>query len=181
MTTKKTKYLDPNLIERGISEVMIEAVQYDIRIALVGGAALQLFGSDRLTTDVDFVCEAHIPSLPKAKSLTFGGWQSRTPSGIPVDLITRNDDFASLYSDALMNAINVQDVPVKVIAPEYLVAMKMVAGRKKDEADLEFLLGATEHVDMKKARVIVKKFLGAYGAQEFDQTLEIATWIKSKS
>jgi hypothetical protein len=70
-------------------------------------------------------------------------------------------------------------VPVPVVRPEHLVAMKMVAGRARDTADLEFLIGSGT-ADPVKSRKVVKKFLGLFAAKEFDRLVDEIAWKKSR-
>jgi hypothetical protein len=49
-----------------------------VRIALLGGFALQQYGSDRLTGDIDIAAPEVLDGLPAGKALTFGGVQTTT-------------------------------------------------------------------------------------------------------
>src|SRR5437762_2511114 len=60
---KKTRFLDAHEIERGIQEVAQLAAAQGVRVALIGGAALQLLGSDRLTKDIDFAADRQLDGL----------------------------------------------------------------------------------------------------------------------
>lgn len=180
MTTGKTRFLDASDIERGIADMLQLAAQSRVSIALCGGAALQLLGSNRLTKDVDFVASAVPAGLRIEQALSFGGVSAVTPSGTPVDVIVRADDFTALYEAALYHAMSTEGVspPLRVVTAEYLVAMKMVAGRKRDEADLDFLL--TSGIDLSAARAIVHRFLGAYAARDFDLLVMEAQWRQGR-
>ena len=140
---------------------------------------MQLYGSDRLTGDVDIAAVERLKALPRGKALSFGGEQTRAPNGVPVDLVLRNDDYASLYDEAIEQAARIRGVPVPVAKQEYLAAMKMVAGRSRDTADLEFLI-ASGAVSSSKARKIIRKHLGIYAADEFDRVAEEIKWRASR-
>ena len=176
---KKTRFLDASEIERGIEEVAELAKTQRVRVALIGGAALQLHGSDRLTKDIDFAADAEVGGIEVIGSLDFGGVEGRTHSGVPVDLVVRDDDYRQLYEEALDHSVCVEDLPLPVVTPEYLIAMKMVAGRGKDEVDLEFLV-AESGADLAKAREIIKRHLGPYAADEFDCLVDESEWRRSR-
>jgi hypothetical protein len=150
-----------------------------VRVALLGGYALQLYGSPRLTGDIDVVADDAIDALPEGKALSFGGFQTFAPNGVPVDLVLRDDDYAALYEEALARAAEIPEAPMPVVQPEYLAAMKMVAGRARDAADLEWLV-VSDAADLVETRRIVRRHLGPYAAQEFDRIVEEARWKASR-
>jgi hypothetical protein len=142
------------------------------KMAVVGGLAMQVWGSVRLTGDLDVISGSTLGQ--KGKPLSFGGVRLRV-QGLPTDIIVRTDDFRSLYEEALKRAVHVQGVPAKVVLPEHLAAMKMVAGRPKDEEDLMFLL-SQKGFDYPLAEKIAKKHLGAYAAKELRGLRLEAEW-----
>jgi len=157
---------------------------HDVDSALVGGVALQLYGSPRFTRDADLVAGAALgdPSpMLKRNILSFGGVAYDTPIGVGVDWITRSDEYAQLY-DAVLDASVSTKHGIKIARPEYLVAMKMAASRPKDYEDLMWLLGAPGLVDVTKAREIVRAFLGGrYAVDQFNASLEEAKWRAGKT
>jgi hypothetical protein len=175
----RKKFLDPALLAEAVGQVGALAKAEGVRVALIGGFALQLYGSDRLTGDVDFAAEESVRALPRGTALSFGGEQTEAPNGVPVDIVVRHDDYAPLYADAVEKATRVRGVPVLVARPEHLAAMKMVASRVRDDADLEFLI-ASGTVDPTKARRIIRKYLGPYAADEFDRVVEVVAWKTSR-
>lgn len=163
-------------IERALQEVAWIARRERTRVLLVGGVALYYYGSERLTADVDVVAQIPPPpDLPDEGTLSFGGIRTRTPGGVPLDWITRDDDFAHVFREALDNGCTLPGVPIPVVGREYLVAMKMISGRDKDDQDLIALLQSGE-VDIPNARRIIKRLLGAYAAQDFDGRVLEAEW-----
>lgn len=177
---KKTKFLSGKEIEEAVSEVARISDEQHISIVLAGGAAMQVYGSDRLTKDVDFIA-SEIPSLEKDreyKLLSFGGIGTTLGDGIPVDYIVRNDDFSELYEEAEAKGIDV-DLPIRAVSPEYMAALKLAAGRTKDEEDLRFLIAA-DFFDRKLAREIIKRLLGAYAAESFDSFVYEVDWRRSQ-
>lgn len=173
MTGIASKFLGPLEIDAAIKESLNLAGRS--KLAIAGGVAMQIYGSDRLTRDVDFIAKSVPPGISVQRKLSFGGVSGKTPNGISVCFIVRNDDYASLYREALSKTVEHQGY--EVISPEHLAAMKLVAGRTKDESDLLFLL-MNGVVDVSKARVIIKKHLGAYALDDFNSRVDEAEWRK---
>lgn len=148
-------------------------------IALCGGWAMHCYGSDRLTKDVDVIAKEP-PALPEVGSLSFGGYQVEVSTGVPVDVIIRDDEYSDLYEEALEQAVSLPGVPIPVVSPEYLVVLKILAARGKDNLDLEFLL-VSELVDLQAVRKLIRKFLGRFVVKEFDATLAEVRWRAGKS
>ena len=176
---QKKQMLSSAEIAAALTEMAALANGSGTKILLVGGVALYQYGSDRLTSDLDFAVSGPIDALPNESPLSFGGYQSHTPSGVAVDLIMRDDDYAEVFAEALEYPRKIEGVPVPVASPEYLVLMKMVARRKKDALDLDMLL-ESGNVDVAKARRLIKRLLGAFAVDDFDTTLQMAEWQRSK-
>lgn len=66
---------------------------------------------------------------------------------VSVNWIIRNDVFKSMFSEALKSAVSINNVPV--LTPEWLVILKFIAGRFKDQEDAVFLLSRNGLVDRK--------------------------------
>src|SRR5205085_468163 len=67
--------------------------------ALVGGIAMHLYGSPRLTKDVDVIASA-VLDLESERNLGFGGKRYQVKLGgleIPIDWIVRNDTARKFY------------------------------------------------------------------------------------
>lgn len=173
--TSGTKFLDASDITRAIEEVRELARPDVVAVVLAGGAAMQIYGSDRLTKDVDFIAAEPIPGLPDEGPLSFGGYKSHTPSGVPVDVILRSDDYEGLYEEAIQTAEKDPELRVSVVSPEYLAAMKMAAGRVKDEEDLRSLI-LSGNLDLGKAETVIREWLGRYGLSSFRSFVEEAKW-----
>lgn len=178
---KAAKFLSAERMAEAVAQIAELAKEAGERVILIGGAAMQLYGSDRLTLDVDFAADNHLPSLVRHGKLLFGGEQTVAPNGVSVDFVVRSDEFRSLYREAVKMAQTIEGVPMPVVRPEHLVAMKMVAGRDKDLTDLTHLLGVAGLVDVVKTRAIVHQHLGAYAAKDFDGHVEEAEWKKARN
>lgn len=175
---EKRRLLAPEALDKAALFIIEAARNQRVRAILVGGYAMQFFGSSRLTGDVDVVAEAELDELPPGELLSFGGYVSEA-QGVPVEVIIRDDDYAELYAEALEHATLVDEMPMA--APEYMAAMKMAAGRRKDQEDLEHLLTVDDElVDLDATRDIIRRHLGVYAVGEFDTFLAEAKWRKSR-
>jgi len=173
------KMLSLEQLAQAAGEIAEHAESEHVDVALIGGYALQLYGSPRLTGDVDVVVDRPIEALTPESSLSFGGYRSTTDGGVPVDVVLRDDDFRGLYEAALRDAEDFDQVPVRVVGSEYIAAMKMAAGRARDSTDLEFLI-SKQVIDRVKTRLIVHRYLGPYAAKEFDALVSEIEWKVSR-
>jgi hypothetical protein len=73
----KKKMLSLEQVEKNLIEIQGLSTQEQISCLLVGGVALQYYGSDRFTADIDFVAPEALLGLTPETSLSFGG-TSRT-------------------------------------------------------------------------------------------------------
>ena len=178
-TAQLKKMLSPAQIEAGLEEIGQLAQRSQVSVVLVGGVAMQAYGSDRFTVDIDVAASGVIAELPPETPLSFGGYQSHTPSGVPVDVIVRNDPFARVFREAIRHPRRFSELPLGVVSPEYLVLMKMVARRRKDELDLEVLLGLGV-VDRDKALKLATRILGAYAADDLRSHIQTADWNRER-
>lgn len=129
------------------------AEKENIEWALVGGIAMYLYGSERLTKDVDIIGSNDV-SLKANAPLTFGGNNYIVEVGkykVAVDWIVRNDGYAKYYRAALTDAF-VFPNRIRLISPEWLVILKMFAGRQKDYDDTVFLLKEKDLVNRSKVK-----------------------------
>ena len=170
---RRKKFLDASQITEAIAEAAALARKQHVRIALAGGCAMQIYGSDRLTADVDLLANVY-PEVARKGILSFGGIKTVAKNGAPVDYIVRDDAEADLYDAALGAARAVSGVPVPVVTVPYLGAIKLASGRGKDVQDLEYLL--REHpASFKAMRAVVAKYIGDYAADDLDGHQATAT------
>lgn len=171
---RKTKFLDPHAADAAIAEVTGTAGLEQISIALIGGLAMQLYGSDRLTTDVDFVADRESESnftLNHVSSIgSIGGVRGYTSTGVHVDVIVRTDVYADLYLDACQRA-RVHD-GVRLVSREHLAAMKFLTRRPKDRLDLEFLV-RTGRLSLATTFDFIFASAGQYAAEGFAEELDL--------
>lgn len=172
------KFLRGEQIEATLTTITQRLAQGRTSFALAGGCALQLYGSPRFTTDVDVIARAaplNVSTVKTAEvreigSLGFGGVELKIrSSGVAVDWIIRDDEYAPLFREALANAREPRGFGRLVVTLPYLGAMKVLANRAKDFQDLEFVLGpASTLYDYKELRAIVKRHLGPLAADQAD-------------
>lgn len=172
------KFLAPDVLQAAVESVGKRARQEQVKIVLVGGYAMQLYGSDRLTGDVDFAAADLIGMKPEAR-LKFGGIQTRTPNGVPVDLIVRQDKYRALYEIAIETAQPSSRVSTRIARPEFLAVMKFAAARGKDIQDLTWLI-VNEKIDLIETSTLAQTFLGGYAQDRFDETVALTLWKKSR-
>jgi hypothetical protein len=124
------------------------AAQEEVGWALAGGLAMHLYGSPRLTKEVDIIASNHLSLTPKHR-LRFGGSNYTLQIGkyeVPIDWIVRNDGYEKYYRAALQEAIRLPN-GMRVVTPAWLVILKLNAGRQKDYDDIVFLLRQPKLVD----------------------------------
>ena len=172
-SSSRKRFLDPTTLSIAVDQILHHAAAEQVRVALLGGYALQIYGSDRLTGDVDVVADRAIEALSPIKPLSFGGYTTEAPNGTPVDIVLRDDHYRSLYEEALDHAEVLEGIPIVTL--EYLPAMKMAAGRRKDLADFEWLI-IESGVNIRRAKQIIVRHLGPYAGDEFDSLVAEAKW-----
>lgn len=165
------EYIEQNLknspmidTETGIAAVkkLAEIAEKErVEWALAGGIAMHLYGSPRLTKDVDVISENFL-SLEGKHRLTFGGISYEVKVGkknVTVDWIVRHDEYAEYYRQALKDAVELPN-GMKILSPEWLVILKSIAGRPKDRDDAVYLLKKKNTVEREKIRENVVKVGG---------------------
>lgn len=138
---------------RAIKKYAVVAKKNGITFALVGGIAMHFYGSSRLTKDVDVIASGLLPLEPERR-LGFGGARYQTPVGkldIPVDWIVRNDHARVFYEKALEESYLLPN-GLPIVTPEWLVVLKFIAGRFRDQQDAIFLLKQKKLTDRKLIR-----------------------------
>lgn len=136
-----------------------EAIEY----AVAGGLAMYFYGSPRLTKDVDIIASKNL-SLTPDHMLSFGGSSYTMQVGkyaVQIDWIVRSDGYHKYYRAALKDAIQLPN-GLRVVSPEWLVILKIIAGRQKDLDDVVFLLEQRKLVD----RPTVKQKLIETGGED---------------
>jgi hypothetical protein len=140
------------------------AVANEIDWAVCGGIAMAVYGSPRLTKDVDIIASKRLPleSERIIGHLKQGGEHfivATENREVPIDWILRNDDFKAFYREALKDAVIIDNIPI--LTPEWLVNLKFIAGRFKDQEDAIYLLREKGLVNRDKIRELIIKVFGA--------------------
>lgn len=160
-----TETLHFNLLD---DDSAIEAIQTvgklanknDIEWALAGGLAMILYGSERLTKDVDIIASKTLP-LNSHALLKQGGVRYIVQTSkklVAVDWIVRHDEAGRFYQAALLDAVVIKNVPV--LKPEWLVILKYIAARAKDDDDYRFLLSCPNMVNREKIKETILEIGG---------------------
>lgn len=139
------------------------AAREKIEWAVAGGLAMYFYGSPRLTKDVDIIASQNLSLTPRHR-LSFGGSSYTlqvSKYAVQVDWIVRNDGYQKYYSAALKDAVKLPN-GLRVVTPEWLVILKINAGRQKDLDDVVFLLKQHKLVD----RPTVKQQLIETGGED---------------
>lgn len=140
------------------------AKSQNVRWALVGGLAMHLYGSDRLTKDVDIIAEKLLNISKILGHLKQGGVRyeiAASDNKVSVDWIIRNDEAKKYYEQALKDAVLLEGIPI--ISPEWLVILKYIAGRFKDQEDAVFLLSRKGFINRSKIKDLIIKISGREG------------------
>jgi hypothetical protein len=152
--------LDEESVLQAIRIVGEIAEANDTAWALVGGLAMALYGSDRTTKDIAIIADKLLP-LEKVGELRQGGERyliETDKKKVAVDWIIRKDEFKKLFAEALREAVKINDVPF--LTPEWLVILKFIAGRFKDQEDAVFLLSRPGLVNR---NLIKEKIINLFG------------------
>jgi hypothetical protein len=130
-----------------------------VRWYLFGAQAALLYGSARLTADVDAtVLLGDVSTETLVEALKTEGFELRIddpefvaatrvipvvhgPTGLPADIVLGGPGLEELFL-ARAHTRSVGGAPVPVVAAEDLVAMKILAGREKDRQDIVAILRA---------------------------------------
>jgi hypothetical protein len=146
------------------NKMVTKAEASKVNCALCGGLAMHLYGFTRATVDVDFIAAATLP-LPAKRELEIGGEaynvRSDEQKEIEVDWIVRDDDKKEVYDAALAGATSTES-GLPIITPEWMVILKYLAGRGKDQIDLMWLLREEGLADRELVKQHISSLFGRY-------------------
>lgn len=94
-SSAQKKFLSPAELAQALQEVVDLAKKERVTVALVGGYAMQLYGSDRLTGDLDVTADKKIKALTEVGTLSFGGVKAVAPNGVPTRAPCPDEDGGS--------------------------------------------------------------------------------------
>lgn len=158
---------------RAVKKFAPLAKKNKIDFALIGGIAMHFYGGPRLTKDVDVIASGTLP-VEAERNLGFGGERYRVPIGklkVPLDWIVRKDEARAFYEKALEDAYLLPN-GIPIVTAEWLVILKYIAGRFKDQQDAVFLLKKKGLTDRKLIRRHITKTLGPTGWAAFANGLK---------
>lgn len=162
-----------------------------IRWYLFGAQAVAIYGVPRLTADIDATIEVSLDQADDiGTTLAGAGFQPRVASlgafarrtrvlpmvhsatGIPVDLVVAGpgleEEFLSRARD-----VDVGGVAIPVIAPEDLIATKVLAGRPKDMEDVRGMLrDRSQELDLESTRRTLTLLDRALDREDLVRSLE---------
>ncbi len=161
------------------------AAQKGIEWAIGGGIAVQIYGFTRATEDADVIA-FDVLDFPKIRELSFGGegYSVEISGGlkVTVDWIVRDDDYQDFYEAALTDAEEFQ-AGLKIITPEWLVILKHLAGRGKDELDVLWLLRENDLVSRELIVEHLKRVRGRYAhtiVKDIENVFLYADFMKAR-
>jgi hypothetical protein len=168
-------FLDNESALQALERIAQNAAAEGVEWALIGGLAMVFYGSDRLTKDVDVIA---LKRLSASKWQVVGPLQqggeryqvSTTRQTVTVDWIVRRDEARRYFQTALAEATVIDGVPI--VTPEWLVIMKHIAGRSKDQDDALFLLREKDLVNRKRIKENIVKVAGREAWVGFRANLE---------
>ena len=158
---------------RAVKKFAAMAKKNRVDFALVGGIAMLYYGIQWLTKDVVVIASAVLP-LEAERRLGFGGARYRIMVGkidVPADWIVRNDQAQRFYEQALAEACVLPN-GLLIVTPEWLVILKYIAGRFRDQEDAVFLL---KQKALTNRKLIRRNIISNFGPESW---AAIATGLK---
>jgi hypothetical protein len=152
--------LDEESATEAINKVAEISKTNNVSWALVGGLAMAVYGGDCKTKNIATISDKLLP-LENQGKLRQGGERyliKTNKKEVAVDWIIRNDEFKALFQDALLEAVKIDEIPV--IKPEWLVILKFIAGRFKDQEDAVYLLSQKGLVNREFIKEKIVKHFG---------------------
>ena len=137
--------------------------------AVVGAAATRLYMPERATLDLDVAVRGgdgpevrrrlEVAGFQYQGELSIGGSTWRTPEGVSVDVLERDEPW---FTQALIQAQDNRDAQGLPVLPlHYLALMKFQAGRAQDIADVARMLGQAPDAALAEVRVLFRELLSA--------------------
>jgi len=140
-------------------EVLAAFEKYDVEYVLIGGVALILHGSERLTRDIDILIDSDPANVEKLKKALYSVFDDSsvaeispeelkkysvirygTPDGFYIDIIDHIGELASfqvIESEILLY----EGIKIRIAKPDALFELKKNSLRQKDQMDALFLKG----------------------------------------
>jgi len=173
VTDPQAEHVSPEDLQQAAIQLTRLAEEQGVRAAVAGGFAGLLLGVVRGTGDLDMTADGLLAGgVEKRSPLTFGGESIVAPNGVPTDWILRADDVRELYEEALALAEET-GLGYRRVRPEHWIAMKLFAGRERDEEDIIALARLETFTDAlaERAKALAYKHLGGQFAIESLESL----------
>lgn len=132
---------------------------------IVDGVATRLYMPERMTLDVAVLIRSSESTLAyqdlslsgcmKVDDLSIPGTQWKLPDGSELDVLESNADWVKFALEDPNYAPDGQPV----IKLEYLVLMKLLAGRSQDIGDISRMLGGASDQDLTQVRTTIQAYL----------------------
>jgi hypothetical protein len=163
-----------------------------VRWYLFGAQAAILYGSPRLTADVDVTVDiATQPAAVVVDALERAGFAVRvsnpldfierkrvlplqhTASGIAVDVVLAGPGLEDLFFQRIREH-TIEGVRVPTASAEDIIVMKVLAGRFKDYDDVVAILAANPHLDVELIRETLRMLQDALDRRDLVPAFERA-------
>lgn len=102
---------------------------------LIGGIAVGAYAEPRATQDVDFLVGDEAFETVGA-IISFRAGVPLEAAGVPVDSVPIDPKFRYVYTEAIESAEESDEPGIKLVEPEYLAALKLISGRRRDLSDV---------------------------------------------
>ncbi|MGI8638441.1 MAG: hypothetical protein ACR2MG_00575 [Pyrinomonadaceae bacterium] len=158
---EKSPMIDTETGIAAVKKLAKIAERENVEWALAGGIAMHLYGSPRLTKEVDVISLKRL-SVKAVRPIGFGGESYQVKVGkktVNVDWIVREDNYRGYYIQALKDAAELKN-GLRIITPEWLAILKYIAGHEKDLDDIVYLLRKNGYV---RCEVIKQNIINAKG------------------
>ncbi len=143
---------------------VLEALQqHDVEYILIGGVAVILYGSERLTRDIDIIINPMPENIDKLKKALYAVFKDHaigeisaeelrkysvirygTPDGFYIDIIERIGEIAS-FKQVEFEIIDYHGIKISIAKPEALYHLKKDSIRPRDQMDTFFLQQLIEY------------------------------------
>lgn len=157
---------------------------------LFGAQAALLYGAARLTADVDItVLLGNRQTVELARALEKAGFRLRVRdidsfvaktrvlpflhprSGMPIDIVLAGPGLEELFFRRRRRR-SIEGISVPVASPEDIVAMKVLAGRGKDEDDVVAIVAAQRRLKLERIRETLDTLERALGQSDLSPRFE---------
>jgi hypothetical protein len=181
------------MIIQTLKDIAVQLKRAAIPAMVIGGQAVAIYGKPRFTEDIDITIaltpdetekllravDESFTALPAdSRRFVRETWVlplEHRETKVRVDIIFSITPFER---EAIGKArqLQIDDVPIPYILPEYLVVQKIIAGRQRDLEDAAGIIGVQgETIDVRKVERLIKTFGAGEDGKEWQ-----SRWKKLK-